>query len=253
MAKMQKKGDYDTKTEIRCEFLWMKAGRPYYRLYPGIIIPFLKLDLNKVDTGVLKMPVSTLMVQLPVNSIVSNDTALRNILLWRIAENDQTGFYAMLEYSKVGVSDDDHQNIFTASFALPFKSGRMLGTMLGGSKTVNGGMAIPVELQDAALKIAAVCMLLGDDPQIIQPDVLSKDYEKWKIELDPKYVEKAKRRGKFGWVIGKDIEVAPHMRAASPLALYWTGKGRTVPIIRYRKGCIVHRELVEKIPTGFEG
>jgi hypothetical protein len=161
--------------------------------------------------------------------------------------------YMMIEYAAEGTKPHENENIFTAYMMTPFKSGMMLGTLLNEpSKTVEGGMALPRELHKAALKIVAVCLLLESDPEVIQPDVLNDDLEKFKQTLDPKYVEKAKRRGKFGWVVGRDIEVSPHVRAASPFALYWTGKGRTIPIIRYRKGCIVHRELVEKVPTGFK-
>jgi hypothetical protein len=158
----------------------------------------------------------------------------------------------MIEYAVEGTEAHEYKKIYTANISTPFKTGLMLGEMLGAlSQTVEGGIGIPKELYENAIKIVAVCLLLENDPEIIQPDVLNSDLAKFKQTLDPKYIEKAKRRGKFGWVIGRDIEVSPHIRAASPFALYWTGKGRTIPIIRYRKGCVVHRELVEKIPTGF--
>ena len=43
----------------------------------------------------------------------------------------------------------------------------------------------------------------------------------------------------------------PHVRAASPAALYWTGEGRKVPKIRFRRGSIVHRKKFASMPTGF--
>ena len=66
-----------------------------------------------------------------------------------------------------------------------------------------------------------------------------------------KYIEKAKRRGKFGWSVGKDLQISPHIRAACPAALYWTGKGRKTPKIRFRKGCVVHKKKLQNIPTGY--
>jgi hypothetical protein len=37
------------------------------------------------------------------------------------------------------------------------------------------------------------------------------------------------------------------------MALVWTGTGRAVPKIVHRRGSVVHRELVEKVPSGFGG
>lgn len=84
----------------------------------------------------------------------------------------------------------------------------------------------------------------------IEPDVLSKDRDKYESAGDQKYVDKAHRRGKVGWNVGRHIEVAPHYRRPH-MALVWTGRGRAVPKIVPRRGSVVHRELVEKVPSGF--
>ena len=39
----------------------------------------------------------------------------------------------------------------------------------------------------------------------------------------------------------------PHM------TLVWTGHGRAMPKIVPRRGSVVHREVVEKVPMGWEG
>jgi DNA-binding protein H-NS len=39
----------------------------------------------------------------------------------------------------------------------------------------------------------------------------------------------------------------PHM------TLVWTGRGRAMPRIVPRRGSVVHREVVEKVPMGWEG
>ena len=48
--------------------------------------------------------------------------------------------------------------------------------------------------------------------------------------MTSKYVDKAHRRGKVGWNVGRHIEVAPHYRRPH-MALVWTGTGRAVPKI----------------------
>jgi hypothetical protein len=46
--------------------------------------------------------------------------------------------------------------------------------------------------------------------------------------------------------------VAPHYRRPH-LSLVWTGHGRAVPKIVPRRGSVVHREVVAKVPSGFGG
>ena len=92
--------------------------------------------------------------------------------------------------------------------------------------------------------------LLENDPSIISPDVLSKDRDRFEQTGDEKYVDKAHRRGKVGWDGGRQVEVMPHYRRPH-LRLAWTGPGRAVPKIVPRRGSIIHRRAVEKVPSGF--
>ncbi len=64
-------------------------------------------------------------------------------------------------------------------------------------------------------------------------------------------LDKAHRRGKVGWDVGRQVEVMPHYRRPH-LMLAWTGPGRAVPKIVPRRGSIVHRSAVEKVPSGFD-
>jgi hypothetical protein len=115
--------------------------------------------------------------------------------------------------------------------------------------TARVGLQLPIELEQNLVRLACTLCLLGNDPTILEPDVLSKDRAKWEATKDQKYVDRARRRGKRGWLVGAHVEVIPHVRRPHP-ALVWTGKGRTVPRIVMRKGSIVHRNVVERVPTG---
>jgi hypothetical protein len=61
---------------------------------------------------------------------------------------------------------------------------------------------------------------------------------------------------KVGWKVGRHIEVASHYRRPH-MTLVWTDRGRAVPRVVPRvvprRGSVVHRELVEKVPSGFGG
>jgi hypothetical protein len=47
---------------------------------------------------------------------------------------------------------------------------------------------------------------------VIEPDVLSKDRDKFEASGDDRSVDKAQRRGRIGWNVGRHIEVAPPYR-----------------------------------------
>lgn len=103
--------------------------------------------------------------------------------------------------------------------------------------------------------------ILANDSALVQPIVLNRDMLKYESadEATKKYLEaRATRLNGRGFSIGKDLEselkttsgVAPHIRKPH-LALFWTGKGRTIPVLQLRRGAYVHRSDVTKVPTGY--
>lgn len=52
---------------------------------------------------------------------------------------------------------------------------------------------------------------------------------------DHEYVDKAHRRGKIGWNMGRHVAVAPHYRRPH-MVLMWTGRGRALPKVVPRRG-----------------
>ncbi len=109
------------------------------------------------------------------------------------------------------------------------------------------------------LKLVTTLCLLENDPTLIEPDVLDKDRGRYEFgdEETKRFIEeRARRRGKIGYLIGGYMErgeagMIPHYRRPH-LQIYHTGKGRTIPRLVNVRGCIVHREIVAKIPTGYE-
>ena len=114
------------------------------------------------------------------------------------------------------------------------------------------GVQVPDSFVMDCIRLCCSLCLLENDPSIISPDVLADDRAKFEASGDQRYIDKAHRRGKVGWDVGKHIEVIPHFRRPH-MMLVWTGRGRAVPRIVPRKGSIVHREAVEKLPSGFGG
>jgi len=122
---------------------------------------------------------------------------------------------------------------------------------LGSNELAELGVQIPDTLINDCVRLCCSLCLLEHDPSVIEPDVLSKDRARFEQTGDEKYVAKAHRRGKVGWNVGRRIEVIPHYRRPH-MALVWTGRGRAVPRVVPRRGSVVHREVVEKVPSGFD-
>ena len=101
-----------------------------------------------------------------------------------------------------------------------------------------------------SFRLAMGICLLGNDSEFIQPEVLTADQIKFGTSRDMKLVEKAKKRGKYGWTVGRDIECLPHIRRPH-FAVRWTGKGGAVPKVVPVKGSVVKRKSMTDVPTGY--
>ncbi len=122
----------------------------------------------------------------------------------------------------------------------------------GHDDSAGTGIQVPISLVNDCVRLCCSLCLLENDPSVIEPDVLSKDRGRFEASGDERYIDKAHRRGKVGWNVGRRMEVAPHYRRPH-MALVWTGAGRAVPKVVPRRGSVVHREKVEKVPSGFGG
>jgi hypothetical protein len=102
--------------------------------------------------------------------------------------------------------------------------------------------------------------LLSHDRDMITPIVLSKDqarYDSAETPDEKKWLEdRAARRAGRGFEVCKGLELdrnaSPHWRNPH-LCLFWTGLGRTVPIIKMRSGAVIQRVSMAEVPTGYLG
>ena len=114
------------------------------------------------------------------------------------------------------------------------------------------GVQVPDSLVMDCIRLCCSLCLLEHDSSIISADVLADDRAKFEASGDQKYIDKAHRRGKVGWDVGRHIEVIPHYRRPH-MAMVWTGHGRVTPRIVPRRGSVVHRDIVDRVPSGFAG
>jgi hypothetical protein len=78
------------------------------------------------------------------------------------------------------------------------------------------------------VRLCCSLCLLEHDPEIISLVVLSKDRDRFDQTGDQKYVDKAHRRGKVGWDVGRHVDVAPHYLRPH-MMLAWRGRAGRSP------------------------
>ena len=256
--------DKCTALQMLSEGLWERNRRPYYNVYPAIAPMLVRLNLE-VDTRFVKPPLPAFCIRLPqehpplpftwqgqkwhVHCILVGPAMLRN------GEASYDGLMLWVNTGETRRMPDGRDYPIHTYINLPLQAGMSLEASLRAlpyDPSAFRGMVMPEETRTACARLACTICLLENDPSLIEPDVLSKDRAKYDLTHDQTIVDRAKRRGKIGFNVGKGIEVIPHVRRPHP-ALMWTGHGREIPRIVMRKGSVVHREAVTHVPTGFQG
>lgn len=238
--------EYGERTIYRFERFWENDGRPYYNVYPSLIPMLTKIDIDEVPMRMLSRPsgLQNFVIRFPEDAPLHGIVKTLGLVMCKNPETDIENLVLIFEY---GNSD--------GNISIPLKGVDKNVGELWGDLYYRQCSELPDELpyvciEDAFRLVVTLC-LLGDSPELIQPEVLNADEHKLTGQHNIEaLVAKARRRGKFGFTIGKDIEVMPHYRRPH-LALVWYGKGKKKSKIIPRKGSIVHRAAVEKIPTGY--
>lgn len=247
------------------EHAWIKAGRPYYDLYPGMIDPFERINLDIKPTSV-RPPGGhqNLLVRFPDHP--DNKTARTMFIAWQptkwsddkpvaepylvvggdFGERDELGLLVSSVYAP---PPDDTKTMQEWLNCLPYEDQMPYVTKT--STQYPSDQAALAKL----VRIAVCLCLIGSDPDIVTPQVLNRDADKARNATPEELAalaDRARQNGKYGFSIGAKLETAPHIRRPH-LAVYHTGAGRQVPVIKMRKGSVVKRQRVAEVPTGFLG
>ncbi len=110
------------------------------------------------------------------------------------------------------------------------------------------------------VRLVVLIGLLSRDEDLITPIILARDRPKYESTEDEEVKrwleERAARRAGRGFDVGKRLQLAkdksPHWRNPH-LCLFWTGEGRTSPVIKMRSGAIVQSASMAEVPTGYLG
>ena len=239
--------------QCRIEQRWYELLRPYYNVWPGIIDPLAKVNLDTVTCDQIHLPMPCIAFRLPAqsNRFQLDDGRILKALLVSDMEKDvvhnaHREFTLWMDFAE----EIDGMPIWTYRRFLmrpEWSIGQAMYDM-GSAEPVphtKGVARLDPAVCNRIVSLVCGCLLLDSD--FVVPDVLNRDKTK---PLTEERIERAHKNGKVGWDIGRELDVNPHWRRPHP-ALMWTGKGRTVAKITMRKGAIVRRSTIGQIPTGF--
>lgn len=234
--------DEDHAGLLHNEQVWTEKNKPYYNVYPSVIDCLLKVRLDAHGSS-FSMPMEQLLIRFPRGH---EPSGIKAIFCFKTCwKNKEEGLGAWIRQ----VGDPEDTFVYTW-----FEKDKEIEQSIAEMQHQHESEK---EVIKEAVRFVFAVGLLAQDESIISPDVLSKDRHK----LDNAYltqeelqiiIDRAHRRGKVGWEIGKHIEVNPHFRRPH-FAIRWKGKGRTQKEIVPVKGAFVKRSSVTKIPTGYLG
>jgi len=227
---------------------WYRLKKPYYSVYPSIIPLLTKVKLD-IPTKSIVSPLPFLLIRMPVENNLL--TPVKTILIGNVTIGMERKNAIQNIFISIHTTEDQYlTTVWENTEDITVEE--VLQDIPDNCRGTKPSDVLVRIIPDVLKLICSLC-LLDNDPSIMEPDVLDKDkgrYE-WGDDAEKKFLEeRAKRRGKVGWNVGRKIEMIPHYRRPH-FGWRWTGNGRTIPKIVRIKGSIVHRELVSKIPTGY--
>lgn len=239
---------------------WVEKNRPFVNIYSSFEKCLLGTKLGDIDTS--KIPTSVLNT---LQVIELRFETRRPWLLFLLSDSSKASgviaypFHPSVEGQLYDFDDPDNQFVW-CYIGTDVNSGQTIMEMCDADlKGEIGHLCDSTRFESAAkfqsgqaLKIAIGLRLLAADSEYFQPAILNSDQSKIGDVDMAILVDRAKRRGKFGFELGKGCELSPHFRNPH-FAIRWTGKGGSVPRLVPVKGAIIHKNKALEIPTGFDG
>jgi hypothetical protein len=238
---------------------WVDANRPFYNVWPIAVTLAcdVKLDL---PFSALNIPFQSMLLRFALGHEPNGVTTA--MLFWPKANSD-SGPYISVICNFPGTMD-------RLTYMHHYNPADTVETWLQGiGRDSQAGywqeMARSYRNADVSgaallIRIVVFICLLANDTDMITPVVLVKDRPRYDSATDEEtrrwLEERAIRKLGRGFDVGKNLqqqkERSPHWRNPH-LCLFWTGEGRTIPVIKLRSGSIVQKVSMAEVPTGFLG
>jgi hypothetical protein len=241
--------------QTHSEWDWYKAGKPYINIHPKLIPTFSRCPLT-VPAKLIKFPdaVNAFAMQFPSPQdgntlVIDTDHWVRAILVHRA---DPAVYDKLSKRLGMAVNrgDEETRVVMWVDIGEKHPSGVVAGKFepiyfykvfvysadesidealrkLPDDANINEGVRIPTDLIDRRVRlVASVCFLAADpDGGIVVPDVLNRDKDKL-YNATPEVIQtlhqRAKRNGKYGWLMGTDELFAAPKSTGDGQELKWS-------------------------------
>ena len=239
------------------EYLWLLDGKPYYNVHPNLVRQLCRCNLEKLPASYLEIPggFDTVLIRFsePVPDLVVGDSEyVRCILMARtLVDLPEDDFCALYEHGRRPRQLSSAANRLTLRIdlgdrgecdELSYIREWVIGVRLLPDRTLDEEFAAfessapeliapgtrRREVLENCLRLIASVGLIANSPEdnLLQYDVLSKDrqsFAKADGERRQQLINKARRRGKYGWNVGTNELFLGNLTRWSDSA---TGKSR---------------------------
>ncbi len=255
-----------TAVALTGEIEWTHNSRPYYDVFPSVAGALMKVDLGKIKCSQVKLPLPQLLIRCPVGKELqlSPDTKMRTALVTENPGKKEGSNKVHMGWCVTMF--DDQPEFEIVRHPVRGYQGRVpicsINTIVMDETTIEerliasrskDSLADPIDNQamDNLYRLIVSLCLLGENTDLISPQPLDADLDRWYKTHDLALIERAVSKGKRGWSIGEHFEVQPGF--VDPyFAIRWMGKGELKqPVVRPISGYLKKREQVTEVPTGY--
>jgi 5-methylcytosine-specific restriction endonuclease McrA len=247
------------------ESCWLQDERPYYNVYPIVLGLAEKTDLS-FPLSRVKLPHQAMLFRFPAGhepSGISAAIICTDVPNPALPGDRRHPFVALAG----GLCPHSGQYTFSMSTIEDYGDPEItVAESIGrqdelNSIMPNGGPAADRVKEKLAIifRLAVIAAQLSEGRDLITPIVLAKDRKRYEQADDAEkrwLEERAARVAGRGFDFGRELqhqsEQSPHWRNPH-LALFWTGEGRTRPVLKLRAGCVVLPKHMSEVPTGLMG
>lgn len=249
------------RSQFTVECRWLENNRPYFNIYPSMAQVLSKVNF-KFQCESIQWPSELKDQPFTIRFAKNNECLCKNELdqplqsIMCVMSNNVTTTGKKTDFQKglvIFANFGLNKNIDvpeTYWIAFPLPDGEVLENIITTYIAKNDETTPYYHFLDPIIRLVVGLLVLASDPEYCIPDVLSKHKAQYANTKDPKFIDKAKRNGKFGWTIGENLEAVPHIRRPH-FAIRHTGAGRSVPKLVPIKGSIVNRQKLS-LPQGYQ-
>lgn len=279
----------------RAELAWIDDHRPFYRFWPGLFYAFSKVDLSQIRISNLHFTLPddlhSIVIEFPKgvpyetygikSTLVENGEELQgeavtSLLVYQATRDTMKGMGGLRFENSVDkificvLCELDSKGVRCNRNGVVFNKNEMDMTL---QEYLDSRKSLTERDTECFRFTARILLLLAllsnDDEKLFQRLVLERDKDKFDRENAEKFWDRAKRNGRYGWDVGRDIptreeleefkangtlrgKMIPHIRSGH-FAKRWTGEGRTILKYVWIDETMVNKHLATKIPEGYYG